>query len=263
MDNIYYLLQKVRDEKPLVYHLTNFVTIYDCASVTKALGASPVMSYAKEEAEDMAAIASSVVLNIGTLTQDFVETMKCCLRSANKLGTPVLLDVCGAGATSLRDSKCLELLEGHKIDVVKGNGSEMARIYGEDVKTRGVDSGEVNIDLQDVALSLAKRYRCTAVVTGAKDIIANNEFVYTVSNGDPMMSCVVGTGCMASSMIGAFCAMSSDYVYASAAALCCFGIAAQNATKKCYGPASMKMRLIDAIYSLNEEDVRSMQEVSL
>ena len=104
----YDLLERVRQQKPVVHHLTNWVTIYDCAQVVKTLGASPVMAHAQEEVAEMSQIASCLVLNIGTLTVDFVEAMKLATRSANKKGIPVVLDVCGAGATALRDRKCLE-----------------------------------------------------------------------------------------------------------------------------------------------------------
>src|SRR4030043_267136 len=94
----YNLLEKIRTDKPVVHHLTNWVTIYDCANVVKVLGASPVMAHAKEEVAQMAKIASALVLNIGTLTVDFVEAMKIAAASANEKGIPVVLDVCGAGA---------------------------------------------------------------------------------------------------------------------------------------------------------------------
>ena len=114
----YDLLARVRQQKPVVHHLTNWVTIYDCAQVIKTLGASPVMAHAPQEVAEMAQIASALVLNIGTLTVDLVEAMKLAARSANQKGIPVILDVCGAGATALRDQKCLELLNEVRIDVI-------------------------------------------------------------------------------------------------------------------------------------------------
>ena len=139
MNKVYEMLKKVRQEKPVVHHLTNWVTIYDCANIVKVFGASPVMAHAIEESADMALIASALVLNIGTLTPEFVQSMKAAARSANKKGIPVILDVCGAGATKLRDDMCFELLKDAKIDIIKGNASEVARIAGKDVQTKGVD----------------------------------------------------------------------------------------------------------------------------
>src|SRR3989339_2245627 len=142
---IYSILQKVRSQKPVVHHLTNWVTIYDCANVVKVFGASPVMAHAPQEAAEMASIASALVLNIGTLTVDFIESMKIAAKSANKKGIPVVLDVCGAGATNLRNKKCYELLDSVKINIIKGNASEVARIAGENVNTKGVDATKVEM----------------------------------------------------------------------------------------------------------------------
>ena len=142
----YDILEKVRHLKPVVHHLTNWVTINDCAQVVKSLGASPVMAHAREEVGDMSQIASALVLNIGTLTVELVEAMKLAADNANRRVIPVVLDACGAGATRLRDTKCMELLESVRVDIIKGNASEIARLAGETVATRGVDAGEVKGD---------------------------------------------------------------------------------------------------------------------
>lgn len=259
--DVYRLLEKVRSQKPIVHHLTNWVTIYDCAQIVKSLGASPVMAHAKEEAADMAKIASSLVLNIGTLTPEFIDAMKIAARSANEKGIPVILDVCGAGATRLRDIKSFELLSNARIDVIKGNSSEIAKIAGEDVKTKGVDAGKVEKDLESVAKDLARKYDCAVVITGKDDIAADMHKLYVVGNGHVMMTHVVGTGCMAASVIGAFCAVEKDYAMASAAALSCFGIAAELAAKKSKAPMEFKQRLFDCIYSLDKKTVSRMQKI--
>lgn len=138
----YQLLEKIKAQRPLVHHLTNWVTIYDCANVVKVLGGSPVMAHASEEVAEMTGMASALVLNIGTLTVDFVESMKIAAKSANKKGIPVILDVCGAGATQLRDRKCFELLDSAHIAIIKGNPSEIARVSGKAVKTRVLMPGK-------------------------------------------------------------------------------------------------------------------------
>jgi len=260
---IYKLLEKVRSQKPVVHHLTNWVTIYDCAQVVKSFGASPVMAHAKEEVEDMVKIASSLVLNIGTLTVDFVEAMKLAARSANAKGIPIVLDVCGAGATRLRDKKCFEIIDHAAIDIIKGNSSEIARIAGEDVRTKGVDAGEVKEDLIIVAKKLARKYNCAVVITGKEDIVAGIDKVCIVKNGHQMMTHVVGTGCMAASVIGTFAAVERDYVYAASAGLSCFGIAGELAAKKSKGPMAFKQNLLDSIYALDENTVKKMQRVTL
>ena len=188
------LLEKVRREAPVVHHLTNWVTIYDCAQIVKTLGASPVMAHAPEEVADMTRIASALVLNIGTLTVDFVEAMKTAAASANQKGIPVILDVCGAGATELRDRKVSELLDQVNINVIKGNASEIARVSGANVRTKGVDATEVGTDLEALAQTLAVRRHATVVITGKVDIVAGDQGIYRVKNGDALMTRVVGTG---------------------------------------------------------------------
>jgi hydroxyethylthiazole kinase len=255
------MLEKVRTEKPVVHHLTNWVTIYDCANVVKVFGASPVMAHAKEEVADMAGIASAVVLNIGTLTTDFVESMKLAAKSANRKGIPVVLDVCGAGATKFRDDKCFEILDEVKVDIIKGNASEIARIAGENVQTKGVDAAAVEKNLEEVASGLAKKRNCTVVITGVEDIVADGKRVVRVKNGHPMMANIVGTGCMAASVIGTFAAAEKDLVEASVAGLVCYEVAAEIAAQEAKGPGSFKEKLFDAVFNLDADSVNRMQKV--
>src|SRR3989338_7247812 len=155
------LLKKVREEKPLVHHITNWVTIYDCANVVRAFGALPVMAHAKEEAADMAKIANALVLNIGTLTIELIESMKIAGKAANEKGIPIVLDAVGVGATKLRDDKALELLNELRIDIIKGNSSEIARLAGMQVQTKGVEATKVEANLVELARKLANEKKAT------------------------------------------------------------------------------------------------------
>jgi hydroxyethylthiazole kinase len=256
------LLEKIRQQKPVIHHLTNWVTIYDCAQVLKTIGASPVMAHAREEVADMVQIASALVLNIGTLTVDFVDAMKLAAQCANKQGIPVILDVCGAGATALRDRKCLELLNEARIDVIKGNASEIARISGERVRTKGVDAAEVGGDLAAVANKLARQRNSTVVITGREDIVTDGKQIFRVANGHSLMTSVVGTGCMAASLIGAFAAVERDLCLAAASALVCYGVAAELAAQKSNGPAAFKSNLFDSLYDLDRATVDRMQRIA-
>ena len=259
--DIYGILEEVRAKRPLVHHLTNWVTIYECANIVKTLGASPVMAHAIEESGDMARLASSLVLNIGTLTPEFIESMKIAAKAANKKGIPVILDVCGAGATKLRDEKSFELLDSVRINVIKGNASEVARIAGEKVQTKGVDAVKVENDLIKLAKQLASKRNATVVITGKEDIVSDAKKHFIVKNGHEMMTRVVGTGCMATSVIGAFCAVEKDLACAAAAGLSVYGIAAELAAKEAKGPASFKERLFDNLYNLDEATIEKMQRI--
>ncbi len=256
------ILARLRLVQPVVHHLTNWVTIYDCAQVVKVLGASPVMAHAREEVAQMTGLAASLVLNIGTLTPDFVDAMLLAAQAANARGIPVVLDACGAGATTLRDESSLRLLNEARIDILKGNASEIARLSGAQVQTKGVDATAVDLDLQQMAQALARQRQSVVVVTGAEDIVAGPEKFYLVRNGHPLMAHVVGTGCMATSIIGAFAAVEPDLAPAAAAALVCFGVAAEVAAQTASGPASFKEKLFDALFHLDEQTLKTRMKLA-
>ena len=255
------VFENVRKNKPLVHHITNWVTIYDCANMTRAFGALPVMAHAKEESGDMAAIASALVLNIGTLTPELIDSMIVAGKSANKKGIPVILDAVGVGATKLRDEEALRLLNSIKIDIIKGNASEIAKLAGENVVTRGVESTKVEANLIDVVKKLAKKYESVVVITGKEDIVTNGNKVYLVNNGHAMMGSMVGTGCMAASIIGAFAGVEKDYAKAAAYALSCYGIAGELAAAKSRGPGTFKENFYDEVYNLDAGKIEQMAKV--
>lgn len=210
----------------------------------------------------MTGIAAALVLNIGTLTTEVVDSMKRAARAANQKGIPVVLDVCGAGATAYRNQKSQELLDAARIDVIKGNRSEIASVAGLQADTRGVDAGEVAADMRTVAQSLAARRACVVVVTGAEDVVASGDGVLLVRNGHPIMANLVGTGCMATSVIGTFAAAEPGRVaQAAAAGLACFEIAAEQAVKHTQSPTAFKQRLFDEVFGLDEQSVESMQRI--
>jgi len=257
----YEIFEKVRKDKPLVHHLTNWVTIYDCANMTRAFGALPVMAHAKEESGDMAAIASALVLNIGTLTPELIESMIVAAKSANRKGIPVVLDAVGVGATKLRDESAAKLLETVRIDIIKGNSSEIAKLAGLNVTTRGVEATSVDSDLRVISKKLAKERNATVVITGKEDIVTDGKKTYIIRNGHELMGKVVGTGCMAASVIGAFAAVEKDYAKASAAALSVYGIAGELAAKGARGPGSFKENLYDEVYNLNKEKIEELSKI--
>jgi len=261
MEGIYEILNKIKEGKPLVHHITNWVTIYDCANIVRAIGALPVMAHAKEEAADMTKIASALVLNIGTLTNELIESMKIAGKAANEKKIPIVIDVVGVGATKLRDDKAVELLNDVKIDIIKGNASEIAKMAGEEVQTKGVESTNVEANLIEVAKKLATDKKATVVITGEEDIITNGSDVYICKNGHDMMGKFVGTGCMAASVIASFAAVEKDYAKAAACALVCFGIAGELASRRASGPGSYKAAFYDEIFNLDKSDIEDMKKI--
>jgi hydroxyethylthiazole kinase len=261
MNEIYSVIEKIKSSKPLVHHITNWVTIYDCANITRCIGALPVMAHAIEESNEMTGIAQSLVLNIGTLTPNLVDSMISAGKKANELGIPVVLDAVGVGATKLRTDKAKEILSKVKVSILKGNAGEIGTLAEMKAEVKGVESMGVDGEIREIAKNLAKRYGLTVVVTGKEDVVSDGDKTYFVSNGHDMMGSIVGTGCMLASVIGAFAAVERDYAKASAYALVCFGIAGELAAEKAKGPGTYKEMFYDELYGLNEDKISKMEKV--
>jgi hydroxyethylthiazole kinase len=255
------ILERIKEKKPLVHHLTNWVTIYDCANITRMTGALPVMAHAPEEVAQMTGIASALVLNIGTLTKDFIDAMIIAGKAANEKGIPIVLDAVGAGATDLRTEESKRLLKELKIDIIKGNAGEVGVLAGVEAEVKGVESMSVDGEPSEIAASLAKAAGATVVITGKQDIVSNDEKTYKVNNGHELMGSVVGTGCMAASVIGSFAAVEADYAKAAASALACYGIAGEIAAQNAKGPGTFKENFFDALYNLSSEEIKSKIKV--
>jgi len=248
-------LAALRETRPLIHNITNFVVMNFSANILLAAGASPVMAHAENEVEEMVSFAKALVLNIGTLTDDWVEAMIRAGRKANTLGIPVLLDPVGAGATTLRTRSAQRILNDVRVSTVRGNASEILALGGGPAKTKGVDSTESVASATDQAVRLAKKLNVTVAITGAIDLITDGQRVVRVSNGHPMMATVTGTGCGATAILGAFAGVDPDPVSAAATALAYYGLAGERAADGAAGPGSFMSRFLDALYVLTPEDV--------
>lgn len=247
------IFARVRQNRPLVHHITNYVTVNDCANITLCAGGAPVMAEAPEEAAEMAAVAGSLVLNIGTLHAAQVESMLIAGRMANERGIPVILDPVGAGATRYRTKTALRLLDALEITVLKGNAGEIGVLAGVGATVRGVDSHGVQGDPVVIAHRLARTLGCTVAISGATDIISDGKKTLLVENGHPLMGSISGTGCMAASVAGVFCAESRQPVTATAAALAALGLAGERAAETANGPLSFKVALFDALATMSPQ----------
>ena len=244
------MLGSIRQNKPLIHHITNYVTVNDCANITLCIGASPVMSHALEEVEEMVGHAGALVLNIGTLDQSQAASMLLAGHAANNLDIPVIVDPVGAGATRYRTDFMQRLIEELQISVMKGNAGEIGVLAGADAQVRGVDSGDVNGDLYRITQNFALESGITIVMSGATDIVSNGRQIIAIENGHPMMGRISGTGCMATSIIASFVAVQRNTAEASAAALAAFGIAGERAAAGTSGPGTFKSALFDQLSRL-------------
>jgi len=248
------LLNKVRENKPLVHHITNYVTVNDCANITLAVGASPVMADAAGEAADIAAIARAVVLNIGTLNERSIPSMMIAGKTANAKGIPVVFDPVGAGVSKLRNDTAASITGEIKLSVIRGNISEIKYIAGLNSRTKGVDASDSDLagagGAGRIAQTLARKFGCVVVISGAVDAVSDGKKTVFVENGHPMLGSLTGTGCMCSSLIGSFCGAAPDEpLAAAAAAMMCMGIAGELAYENAgqRGNGSFRSALHDAI----------------
>jgi hydroxyethylthiazole kinase len=251
------LLTRVRERHPLIHHITNFVVMNDTANLTLALGALPVMAHAKEEVAEMVSAAGALVLNPGTLTPEWVSAMLIAGKRANELGIPIVYDPVGVGATKLRDDTGRRFLAELRLAVIRGNSGEVGALAGAGGVVKGVESVEGVKDPAQVAMNLAQRHHTVVAITGKRDILSNGTRVLGVDNGDPLLKTITGSGCMATTAVAVFCAVEIDYLIAAAAALACYGLAAQLAAQHSAGPGTFRAALLDALYNLTPEEVET------
>ena len=252
-------LGRIRERKPLVHNITNYVVMNYTANALLACGASPVMAHAAEEVEEMVSLAGALVLNIGTLSPPWIEAMLKAGKRANALHVPVILDPVGAGATRLRTQSAKRLIAELAIQVIRGNASEILSLAGEkaESRTKGVDSIHTVDQATEVAVELAKELRTTLAITGAVDLITDGERICRVWNGHEMMSRVTGTGCTATAMIGAYLAVAPDPLEAAAQGLSYFGLAGEKAAARALSPGSFQIALLDALYEMKEDELQA------
>jgi len=249
-------LEKVREEKPLIHNITNFVVMNYTANALLATGASPVMAHAPNEVQEMVSFAGALVLNIGTLTDDWVASMVRAGEKASEQQTPIILDPVGSGATQLRTSAAKEIIDKTKPSVIRGNASEVLSLQVATSTTKGVDSIHSVADAEDAARTLAGELHTVLAITGPIDMITDGSRVIRVGNGHPLMGSVTGTGCTATAIIGAFLAVDADPLAATAAALAYFGLAGEVASENASAPGSFMIAMLDALYTITADQLK-------
>jgi len=248
-------IEKVRQNKPLIHNITNYVVMNYTANVLLAAGASPVMAHAENEVEEMVGFAGALVLNIGTLSDSWISSMLRAGRKASKLGTPIVLDPVGSGATRLRTETARTIIAETNVSIVRGNASEILSLHDEDSKSKGVDSLHSVDQAESSAMTLASELGATLAITGPTDFITDGTRILRVKNGHPLMPMVTGTGCSATAIIGAFSAVDLDPLSAAATALAYFGLAGELAARTALGPGSFMTGILDALYQITPDDI--------
>jgi hydroxyethylthiazole kinase len=226
----------------------------ETANVTLAIGALPVMAHAVEEVEEMASVAGALVLNIGTLSQHWIDAMLLAGKAANAAGAPVVLDPVGVGATTLRTETAKRILDEVDVAVVRGNAAEVAGLAGLEAEIRGVEAIGAGETGSTIARTAAETLGVVASVTGPVDHVSDGKRVIAVANGDALLATITGSGCMATTMTGCFASVRRDTpADAAAFALSAFGVAAEDAARDAQGPGTFHARLYDALYALTPD----------
>jgi hydroxyethylthiazole kinase len=255
-------LGRLRERKPLVHQITNYVVMNETANATLALGALPVMAHAREEVEEMAALAGALVLNIGTLSPHWVDAMIAAGRAANERGVPVVLDPVGAGATRYRTATARRILDEVDVTVLRGNAGEVATLVGVDAEVRGVESIAAGGDAGELARTAATQLGVVASVTGAVDHVSDGVEVAAVANGHELLASITGTGCMSSAVTGSFLAVAESPFDGAVEALVAFGVAGEDAAQVARGPGSFHVALYDALAALDPATLSGRAKVT-
>jgi len=256
-------LRVLRERKPLVHQITNYVVMNETANATLALGALPVMAHAREEVEEMVALAGALVLNIGTLSSHWVDAMIAAGKAANAAGIPVVLDPVGAGATRYRTETARRMLSEIDVTVVRGNQGEVATLVGVDAEVRGVESIGAADHAGEVARLAGRALGVVASVTGPVDHVSDGDRLVAVANGHELLATVTGTGCMSSAVTGCFLAAKREAPFEAAVeALAAFGVAGEDAARDAKGPGTFHVNLYDALAALDPQTLDARTRVT-
>ncbi|SFT36641.1 hydroxyethylthiazole kinase [Halomonas saccharevitans] len=245
-------LARVREIRPLVHNITNHVAMNSMANVLLAIGASPAMVHAREEAAEFTALAGALTINIGTLSPHWVEAMEAAALAAGETGRPWVLDPVAVGATRYRRETGARLLA-LSPTVIRGNASEIIALAGGAGGGRGVDS----TDPAEAALAAARRLAAhtggVVAVTGEVDLVTDGRRLARVHGGHPLMPRVTTLGCALTGVVAAFLAGADDSFEATTAALAGYAVAGELAGEVARGPGSFAVAFLDALYHLDTE----------
>lgn len=250
-------LNKIRNKSPLVHNITNYVVMNTTANALLSIGASPVMAHSKNEVEDIVSISSSLVLNMGTLSEKWVESMILAGIKGKSLNIPIVFDPVGIGASKYRTETALKIINEVNPNVIRGNASEILALSNSSLKTKGVDSTADSSDALDSAINLSKKYGNTIIVSGKVDFIVTNDVISKVNNGCHLMANVTGMGCTSTSIVGACIAVEKDTHLAATSAMIFMGISGEISEEISNGPGSFQSNFLDSLYQIDSNKIQS------
>lgn len=281
---------QIQSRRPLVHCITNYVTANDVANMILAVGGAPVMADFAGEMEEITGASDALVLNLGTLNPQRLEAVLAAGRCAVTKKLPVVLDPVGVGASQFRLQAALEVLNQVSCTVIRGNAGEIGTLVRELKREAGACKERVKQEALPLARGVdvgagAEAKTCSArfrqaaflacqtgavvAVTGARDLVTDGERAAVVSNGDPLMSQITGSGCMLDGVIAAFLALGRDPFETAVTAVAAFGVCGEMAaaTHKtepgvpAMGTGTFRLRLLDAASRLTDCDLAGLARV--
>ncbi|WP_417697206.1 hydroxyethylthiazole kinase [Psychromonas sp.] len=257
---ITHALLSLREQKPLVVNITNYVVMNNTANALLAIGASPIMAHSRQELAEMMSFSGALVINIGTLDSQWIPRMLYAVEQANANNKPVVLDPVGCGASSIRTETSRQIAALAKQLIIRGNASEIIALAGEQATSKGVDALDSSESAVNAARYLVETYQCNVVISGEVDYIINSNSEIQLHNGHAMMPYITGMGCSLSALTSAFAAIGEQTGLAAAAIL---GIAGELAEKKSAGPGSLQMNLLDVLYQIDSEMINQYLKLTI
>lgn len=253
-------LRAVREQKPLVVNITNYVVMNSTANALLAIGASPIMAHSRQEMAEMMSFAGALVINIGTLDEPWIERMTYAIEQANVNNKVVVLDPVGCGASQLRTQTSRRFAELADSLLIRANASEVIAMAGEVSKVKGVDAMDSSTAALSAAATLVDTYHCNVVISGETDYVVGKESTFALNNGHAIMPTVTGMGCTLTALTGAFAAVGEVTGIAAAAVM---GVAGEIAAQTAKGPGSFQVSMLDSLYLLHEDDLRQGLALSI
>lgn len=258
-------LDLIRSRNPLIHNITNLVSAHFSANGLLALGASPIMADSPEEMAELASISNAVVLNLGTPNPNNLNAMIAAGKAANQAGIPVVLDPVAVAASGLRRDAAMRLLKEIDITAIRGNAGEIAYLADTDWQAKGVDAGEGHADLQHVAEQAARKHKCFIVLSGEKDYISDGKRTAVAANGTPLLPKITASGCLLSTVCGAFLAVSPKEKDLDALAEACtvYAVAGEIAAQGLQPTqsGSFMVRFLDALAAVDHTAVAQAANV--
>ncbi len=249
----------VKEKSPLIHAITNPIAINMVANAILFQGAKAICAEHPDEMEDIVKISDSLSVNLGNITDSRIKSIELAVKFANKKNIPVIIDLVGVGASKLRYDFAKKLLENYKFSLIKGNGSEILAISGNDSNAKGIDVGEKdktngeNIEkFIEISKDLCQKYQTSVLVTGKTDILVGENKYFLIENGCENLSKITATGCMLTSLISTFLSV-CDPIEASILGLLILEISGEISDRK--ELYSFFVNLMDNISIISDDEI--------